>query len=278
LWSDVPPETPNTIPFAVVFLVQIPAYLYLIWRNVQYWLAPTPRAWLHGWLMEHQRNLMFCVQVTLYTGLANATARFADWLTPFLFGAIDVGFLVWILTKDRSLRRELARSRLGLALVSALGSGPKKRAAFPPPSPADAQFVARLFDLDGNGTIEMKDVTGLLAAQGVVPTAEELARLREALDHDEDGKLDRRELASFLAEHFVAPPTVDDELALAFRSLDHDGDGRVTLEELRRELGSGDDALSEEEIEAVMESADLDKSGAIELGELADTMSRPTMV
>jgi Ca2+-binding EF-hand superfamily protein len=266
LMSGVPPETPNTIPFAVVFVVQVPVYLYLLYRNIRYWARPTPKSWLHGWTMEHQRNLMFCVQVTLYTGIANVGDRFAPALTPILFGLIDVGFIVWILTKERAMRRHVAKSRLGLALVTALhgeeGSEPKSEL-----TEREEAWIRRLFDLDADGNVELADVRALLEAQGVTPTEDEIERLRGRLDHDGDGRIDSTELARFLAAWFTTYPSNEDELRLAFRSLDADGDGRISPQDLSQALRQGDDGLSPDEIDWLMRLTDLDGSGAIEWDE-----------
>ncbi len=265
LASDAPPETPNTIPFAVIFVVQIPVYLYLLYRNIRYWARPTPQSWLHGWTMEHQRNLMFCVQVTLYTGIANVGDRFAPVLTPFLFGLIDVGFIVWILTKERAMRRHVAKSRLGLALVSALrGEEASGTAAVAELSKAEEAWIQKLFDLDEDGSVAIADVRGLLEAQGLRLTDEEMERLRAQLDHDGDGRIDSDELTRFLAGWFTVQPSNEDELHLAFRSLDTDGDGRITADDLHEALSEGEDGLSPEEIEWLMRLTDLDGSGAIE--------------
>lgn len=267
LLSDAPPETPNTIPFAWIFVVQVPAYLYLLAKNLRYWARATPQRWLHGWALEHRRNMMFCVQVTLYTGIANVCDRFVPQLTPIFFGLIDVGFLVWILTEERALRRLVVRSRLGLALVDCLRA---RREPGPALEPGDEAWVRRVFDLDGSGEIELHDAEALLRAQGIEPTAEEREALAVALDRNGDGRIDQAELAAFLAAHFTAEPTAEAELRLAFRQLDADGNGEIDLDELGRVLGRGDDALPWPAVERVLDELDQDGSGTLAWSEFVD--------
>ena len=272
LLSGRAPETPNTIPFAVVFVVQVPAYLYLILRNISYWLHPTPRQWLHGWVTEHQRNMMFCVQVTLYTGLANLCSRHAPALTPFLFASIDVGFLVWILLRERSMRRAIVGSRLALALVAAerrsiVRSAEKRRLG-----KGDRAWVARLIDTDDSGTVETSEIARALAAHGIELSPTERERLGARLDRDGSGVIDRDELVEFLEAFFVSEPTPEDELALAFRQLDRDGDGRIDADELRAALRSGDDGLSGDEAEQILVVADLDRDGTLDWHEFVRAM------
>lgn len=270
LGAGGPPETPNTYPFAIVFVVQIPAYLYLIVRNIQYWLRATPRRWLHGWLLEHQRNMMFCVQVTLYTGLANITQRFAPQLTPFFFGAIDIGFFVWIVLRERKLRQLVVGSRVGLALIS-LSRPHAKRRSHATASRRDSAWLFRRFDLDHSGELERHELRTLLERQGLSPNEEEIERIFAALDQDGNGRVDHHELADFLETWVCPDPTPADTLALAFRSLDRDGDGEITLEELRAAL-LDDKALSTQEIDALLHEADLDRSGTIDWNEFLTAM------
>lgn len=275
-----PAETPNTYAFAVVYLVQIPAYVYLIARNVSYWLRPTPRAWLQGWVTEHQRNMMFCVQVTIYTGLANLASRFVPPLAPFVFAAVDVGFLLWLLATERALRAQVVRSRLGLALVASLRTMRMSR----PPVPRradleapDARWVASVFGVDRSGRLERGDIAELLARQGLELRAHELDHLMRTLDANGSGAVEPAELAAFLAVWFGPEPDDEHALALAFRALDDDGDGHVTRDELQRALREGQDALGGVELDALMEAADLDASGAIDWDEFRVIM-RPTRV
>lgn len=272
------PETPNTYPFAIVYLVQIPPYVYLVWRNVSYWLRATPRAWLQGWVTEHQRNMMFCVQVTLYTGLANLASRFVPAAAPFVFAAVDVGFLVWLVTKERALRRQIVRSRLGIGLVASLRAwrmGRTTRPTLMEVAPPDTRWVARMFDLDRGGSIQREDLRALLAEQGIELQESELEHLMRTLDTDGSGAVEPAELAGFLAAWFGPEPKDDHALALAFRAMDGDGDGQVTREELRQVLQSGSDALRGVELDALMDAADLDGSGAIDWQEFLAAM-RPT--
>ncbi|MDQ3031272.1 MAG: EF-hand domain-containing protein [Myxococcota bacterium] len=271
-------ETPNTYPFAIVYVVQIPAYLYLIGRNVSYWLRPTPRAWLQGWVTEHQRNMMFCVQVTLYTGLANLASRFVPEIAPFVFAAVDVSFLIWLLTKERTLRRQVVRSRLGLALVAALRAARLDRASRPTlleVQAPDARWVAQVFDLDRSGRLDREDLRHILSEQGIELREHELDHLMRTLDLDGSGAIDRSELATFLATWFGPEPRDEHALALAFRALDDDGDGLVSRDELDRALRDGADAMRGTELDALMHAADLDGSGAIDWDEF-ETAMRPT--
>jgi Ca2+-binding EF-hand superfamily protein len=268
-----PAETPNTYPFAIVFLVQVPPYLYLIAKNVRYWLRPSPRAWLQGWLTEHQRNLMFCVQVTIYTGLANIASATLPAIAPFVFAAIDVTFLVWLLATERTLRGQVVRSRFALALVAALKSDRRpERASLVAP---DVQWVARHFDLDRSGHLDRGEIADALAGQGLELAPHELDLLMTKIDLDGDGRVTRAELATFLAHWFGPDPSDEDVLAVAFRALDRDGDGRIRKDELQHAIATGPSSLSSLEADALLAVADLDGDGTLDLEELRAAM-RPT--
>jgi Ca2+-binding EF-hand superfamily protein len=271
-----PPETPNTYPFAWVFVVQVPAYLYLIGRNLQYWLRPEPRNWLHGWVTEHQRNLMFCVQVTLYTGLANIASHYAPALVPLLFGGVDVVFFAWLVLKERSIRHAVMSSRLGVAFVAAMRSPvQRERRSL---VPTDRAWFLDSFDLNRNGRLDLAEVEAVLREQGIAPTAEELGRIRERLDLDGSGTIDTEELRGFLARWVGNDPHDEDELRVAFRLLDTDGDGRLSIAELERALAGGAEALTPAELEAVFASLDTDGSGRIEWREFCAALGPSSAV
>jgi calcium-binding protein CML len=271
--SSAPPATPNTMEFAVVFIVQVPAYIYLIVKNVSYWAKPTARAWLHGWVTEHQRNMMFCVQVTLYTGLANATMKYAPWLTPFLFGAIDVGFIVWLLLKERAIRKSVLGARLGFAFISMLRTG--KNSVDPVAlHPADERWILRTYDLDGDGSLDAKELHAILAAQGIDLSEAETERIRKMLDRDDNGRIDRHELGAFLSGWLVNDPSYDDDLALAFRTLDKNGDGRLDTDELRAALtqGPAHDRLTQADVDHVFGRLHAERGGQVEWQEFAEAV------
>jgi Ca2+-binding EF-hand superfamily protein len=267
------PATPSTTEFAVIYIVQVPAYVFLLGKNMAYWLRPTPRSWLQGWVTEHQRNMMFCVQVTLYTGVANATMRFAPWLTPIMFGSIEVGFIIWLLLKERAIRRRVIQSRLGLALVSAVAGRPSDKPASSL-SQSDAKWIAKLFDLDGNRVLDINDIERLLGAQGLSVTEHELERIVETLDRDGNGVIDGDELATFLTSFFVPDPSAADDVRLAFRGFDTSGDGRIARDELREALNGHSGSVREDELDDIMALVDTDRDGRIDTSELAAALAR----
>ena len=65
----------------MVYAAQFPAYLYLLLKNVRYWTKPSGLSHINGWIFEHQRCMMFVVQVTIFTGLANVTLKHNSALT-----------------------------------------------------------------------------------------------------------------------------------------------------------------------------------------------------
>lgn len=266
--------TPRTTEHAGLFLVQVPAYSYLMIKNIQFWWRGSSAVWVQGWLTEHQRNMMFCVGATLYTGLANGTMKWAPELTPVVFATVDLGFFLWLLTKERNIRKQVSRSRAGLALVTVLSSG---RTGIRGPRPllaaGGADDIARmrtLFGLASGDSLSREAIAELLGEQGVRLTAAELDEIMEALDHNGDGRVDAEELVAFFGPWCLESSHGSDEFAWVFRSLDADDDGFITHEELRTALSEdGRAPLDDAELHAIIDAVDRDSDGRIDRDELA---------
>ncbi len=274
LASGATGPTPRTTEHAGLFLVQVPAYSYLMIKNILFWWRGDSAVWVQGWLTEHQRNMMFCVGATLYTGLANGTMKWAPELTPLVFATVDLGFFLWLLIKERRIRQQVSRSRAGLALVSFLsrrrGASSAPPASRPRRGADDLVRMQTLFGLSPGQSLDRTRIATLLAEQGVRLTQAELDELMQALDHNGDGRVDAEELAAFLGPWCLDTSSSSDEFAWVFRSIDADDDGFITHEELRSSLqDGGESAFADAEINAIIDAVDRNSDGRIDREELA---------
>mmetsp|Transcript_19009 Transcript_19009/g.67123 ORF Transcript_19009/g.67123 Transcript_19009/m.67123 type:complete len:499 (-) Transcript_19009:292-1788(-) len=94
--------------YAIIFALDFPVYLFQSVKNWMWHARTDPTYALFGWPVEHQRNMMFTANFTLITGVANVTFRIAPWATVALFATQEVSWVVWIMLKERALKRSLA--------------------------------------------------------------------------------------------------------------------------------------------------------------------------
>ena len=129
----------------------------------------------------------------------------------------------------------------------------------------------RLFDLDHNGKITVQELEELLlqVSNGILEV-HEIDRLLESISISEDGTIDFREFSSKLFPKIVKKmERIDVSVLEAFRIFDIDRNGLISPNEfkttLTRLIGG---EMDDEEIEKMMEEADADHDGMINIDEL----------
>ena len=91
-----------------------------------------------------------------------------------------------------------------------------------------------MFDKDGGGTIDAKELKDLLASVGQMPTDAELADMISAVDVDGTGDIDFTEFAALMAHKMQDDANSDATIAQAFKVFDQSGDGLISSGEMRR--------------------------------------------
>ena len=101
---------------------------------------------------------------------------------------------------------------------------------------ASSQFfdAFNMFDKDGGGTIDAKELKDLLASVGQMPTDAELADMISAVDVDGTGDIDFTEFAALMAHKMQDDANSDATIAQAFKVFDQSGDGLISSGEMRR--------------------------------------------
>lgn len=70
---------------------------------------------------------------------------------------------------------------------------------------------------------------------------------------------------------------IKDDLIQAFRFFDDDETGRITLKDLKRVAKELGERYSEEELQAMIDEADMDKDGGVNLEEFLSVMKKATL-
>ena len=90
-----------------------------------------------------------------------------------------------------------------------------------------------LFDTDGSGTIDAKELKVAMRALGFEPNKEEIRRLIEQVDQDGSGNVDFKEFLKMMTTK-LSERDSHEEMIKAFRLFDDDETGKISFRNLKR--------------------------------------------
>ncbi|KAF0877685.1 CETN4 protein, partial [Crocuta crocuta] len=130
-----------------------------------------------------------------------------------------------------------------------------------------------LFDVDGSGTIDVKELKIAMQALGFEPKKEEIKKMIAEIDKEGIGTI------SF--EDFLAIMTVKmsekEEILKAFKLFDDDDTGSITLNDIKRVAKELGENLTDDELQEMLDEADRDRDGEINEEEFLRMMKKTTL-
>ncbi|XP_022031730.1 probable calcium-binding protein CML20 [Helianthus annuus] len=132
-----------------------------------------------------------------------------------------------------------------------------------------------LFDADGNGIIDAKELNAATRALGFEMTKEQIDEMMVEVDKDESGAIDFDEFVYMMTSK-ICERNNKQELTKAFNIIDHDKNGKISILDIKniaRELG---EHLTDVEIQSMVEEADRDDDGEVNLEEFMRMMKTTT--
>jgi Ca2+-binding EF-hand superfamily protein len=141
----------------------------------------------------------------------------------------------------------------------------------------EAREAFEMYDKDRDDMITTAELIHALRALGYNANQVILERIREMELESDDGvgKLSFDEFLDFIVMYIRYTFSTDDMLE-DFKRIDVDNDGKITKIELRSYLESLKIPLSNDEIDEIVNAADLDKDGSIDYKEFVIMMSPPS--
>ncbi|XP_068241946.1 calmodulin-like [Palaemon carinicauda] len=138
---------------------------------------------------------------------------------------------------------------------------------------ADEESEAReCFAIFGkDGKMPIKDLGTALRSLGVNPTNSEVQALAAELGNPRT--VDYETFLRLLTKEF-SPADSEEEIREAFGVFDRDGNGSISATELKHVLMTMGEKLSEEEVEIMVQEADIDEEGQIFYQQFIDIMTR----
>ena len=119
-----------------------------------------------------------------------------------------------------------------------------------------------LFDTDGSGNIDQKELKVAMRALGFEPKREEIKKMIADVDKDNSGVIDFPEFLTMMARKMKDTDS-EEEIREAFRVFDKDGNGFISAAELRHVMTNLGEKLTDEEVDEMIREADIDGDGQV---------------
>jgi calmodulin len=135
------------------------------------------------------------------------------------------------------------------------------------------EVYTRLFDKDGDGRLNKKDIEAGLVSLGIRPTEKEVADILYELNSSKLGVLDFSEFLSGMSRT-VGFVDEEQEITEAFKLYDPNNTGYITAEQLHKTLTQIGESAEHEEIAELIKEADVDGDSKISMAEFKRMLNK----
>ena len=132
-----------------------------------------------------------------------------------------------------------------------------------------------LFDTDGSGTIDPKELKAAMQSLGFEAKNQTIYQMIGDIDKDNDGSIDFEEFLDMMTAKMSDKDTRED-IQKVFNLFDDDQTGRITLRNLKRVAKELGETMSDAELMEMIERADTDQDGEISPDEFYGIMTKKT--
>ncbi|XP_064622880.1 calmodulin-A-like [Lineus longissimus] len=139
-----------------------------------------------------------------------------------------------------------------------------------------AEFQAAFEAFAGEGsdaTITVRELREILKSLSWEDTGAAAASTNICLDMDDNAKIDFDAFLELVGKR-LKDTDCEDEIREAFKVFDIDGNGLISADELRQVLMNIGERLTEEEVEEMISTADVDTSGNVDYEEFVKNLVR----
>merc|ERR1712071_693743 len=125
-----------------------------------------------------------------------------------------------------------------------------------------------LFDTDGSGEIDSKELKVAMRALGFEPKKEEIQKMISDVDDDGSGTIGYEEILN---------RDPKDEILKAFRLFDDDETGKISFKNLKRVAKELGERMTDEELQEMIDEADRDGDGEVDEEEFLRIMKKTNL-
>lgn len=141
---------------------------------------------------------------------------------------------------------------------------------------SDIKEAFDLFDTEGSGKIEVKELKVAIRALGFEPKKEEIKKMIADIDPDGTGKLSYEEFLALMSAK-MAEKDSKEEILKAFRLFDDDNSNTISFKNLKRVARELGENLTDEELQEMIDEADRDGDGEINQEEFLRIMKKTSL-
>ncbi|CAF3964583.1 unnamed protein product, partial [Rotaria magnacalcarata] len=163
----------------------------------------------------------------------------------------------------------------------ALGGAAKKRATgsrsdLTEEQKGEIREAFDLFDADGTGSIDVKELKVAMRALGFEPKKEEIKKMLGDIQKENASTIDFNDFLQLMSQR-MAEKDSKEEILKAFRLFDDDSTGRISFKNLKRVAKELGENLTEEELQEMIDEADRDGDGEINEQEFLRIMKKTSL-
>lgn len=140
----------------------------------------------------------------------------------------------------------------------------------------DIKDAFDLFDTEGTGKIDTKELKVAMRALGFEPKKEEIKKMIAEVDKDGTGKLSYEEFLNLMTNKMAEKDTRE-EILKAFRLFDDDDTGKISFKNIKRVAKELGENLTDEELQEMIDEADRDGDGEINQEEFLRIMKKTSL-
>merc|ERR1712028_180912 len=133
-----------------------------------------------------------------------------------------------------------------------------------------------LFDTDGSGTIDAKELKVGMRALGFEPKKEEIQKMISDIDKDGNGDIDFEEFLGMMTAK-MGERDSREEILKAFRLFDDDETGKISFKNLKRVAKELGENMTDDELMEMIEEADRDGDNEINEEEFFRIMKKTNL-
>ncbi|XP_005865518.1 PREDICTED: centrin-4 [Myotis brandtii] len=133
-----------------------------------------------------------------------------------------------------------------------------------------------LFDIDGSGTIDVKELKIAMRALGFEPKKEEVKKLIAEIDKEGTGTISFEDFFAIMSLK-MSEKDEKEELLKAFKLFDDDATGSITLNNIKRVAKELGETLTDDELQEMLDEADHDGDGEINEDEFLRMMQKTSL-